>query len=229
MSVAGVNDRRFIPAARRTDSRGQAMIESLVVLLALLTIFLFLFQFTDIFTAKLMLSHAASRAARARAVGMNSYMVVKSARVAMIPASGARITPSNSDMNLLNDISPGDSFDNVFTSAVQMGAGSEIARAELNRIPLFLAAENDAVARAILDYELWDATDIRATASNLGDTGEVHAEITQKRPLFNGLEHESPSDGIIQCGQCFKKDYVDIRGEYDIENHASLYLEDTGL
>ena len=74
---------------------GQAMIESVFVIIVACLCFFAIFQYANLFAAKAVLSHAAARAARSRAVGFNQWMVVKSARVAAIPASGRRLTPAS--------------------------------------------------------------------------------------------------------------------------------------
>ncbi len=65
---------------------GQAMIESVFVIIVACLCFFAIFQYANLFAAKAVLSHAAARAARSRAVGFNQWMVVKKRRVAAIPS-----------------------------------------------------------------------------------------------------------------------------------------------
>ena len=109
--------------------RGQAMIESVLALLIITSIFLCLFKLAHSLTGKILLEHAAMRSARSRAVGMNDFMCVKAARIAVIPVAGERLWPE------------GDEFDYAM---------------ELGRFGNYLASENPAVARGILDYEHWE-------------------------------------------------------------------------
>ena len=77
--------------------RGQAMLESLLAVLVITGLFLALFKLSRMLTGKIMLEHAAMRVARARAVGMNEFMCLKVARVAVIPVAGERLKPGKDD------------------------------------------------------------------------------------------------------------------------------------
>jgi len=109
--------------------RGQAMIETVIAVLIITSIFLFLFQLAHMLTGKILLEHAAMRSARARAIGMNDFMCEKAARIAVIPVAGERLWPEGDDFNY---------------------------GMELGRFGNYLAAEDWGVARGILDYEYWD-------------------------------------------------------------------------
>ena len=109
--------------------RGQAMIETVIAVLIVTSIFLCLFKLAHMLTGKILLEHAAMRSARARAIGMNDFMCRKAAMLATIPVAGRRLWPE------------GDGFDYAM---------------ELGRFGNFLEAENWAVARGILEYEHWD-------------------------------------------------------------------------
>lgn len=107
---------------------GQSMVETLVASTVVVFGFLALFRLSHMLTGKILLEHAAMRAARARAVGFNDFMCLKSARVAAIPACGRRLWPE------------GGEFDYAM---------------ELARIPIYMATPTPAVARGALDYEGW--------------------------------------------------------------------------
>ena len=77
--------------------RGQAMVESLLAVLVITGLFFALFKLSRMLTGKIMLEHAAMRVARARAVGMNEFMCLKAARVAVIPVAGERLKPGKDD------------------------------------------------------------------------------------------------------------------------------------
>ena len=77
--------------------RGQAMVETLLAVLVITALFLALFKLSHLLTGKIMLEHAAMRVARARAVGMNEFMCLKAARVAVIPVAGERLKPEKND------------------------------------------------------------------------------------------------------------------------------------
>ena len=76
---------------------GQSMVETLLAVLVITSLFLALFKLSHMLTGKIMLEHAAMRVARARAVGMNEFMCLKAARVAIIPVAGERLKPGKND------------------------------------------------------------------------------------------------------------------------------------
>ena len=73
------------------------MVETLLAVLVITALFLSLFKLSRMLTGKIMLEHAAMRVARARAVGMNEFMCLKAARVAVIPVAGKRLQPGEND------------------------------------------------------------------------------------------------------------------------------------
>ena len=78
----------------RSSRKGQAMVESVIACLFISLLLFVGFELMHHLTARILLDHAAARAARARAVGFNDFMCEKSARVAMIPVAGERTWPS---------------------------------------------------------------------------------------------------------------------------------------
>lgn len=101
------------------------MLETVLAVLFITVIFLMVFQVAHMVTSKILLDHAAARAARAKAVGFNDWMCLKSARVAMIPVAGARMWPQDG----LKD--------------------------EASLVPIYMTTENEAMADGILEYERW--------------------------------------------------------------------------
>lgn len=135
--------------------RGQAMIETVFAVTFLTVLFLMLFQLSHMVQSRIMLDHAAARAARAKAVGFNDFMCLKSARVAMIPVSGERIWPVAEEL--------GD---------------------EVSRVPAYLQAETEGRARGILEYERWATTSIDVSSgSGIGST--ARADILMRTEDFN--------------------------------------------
>lgn len=114
---------------RESLRRGQAMIETVLAVLIITSVFLALFNLAHLLTKKVLLEHAAMRVARARTVGLNDFMCRKAARVAVIPVAGERIWPTGED-----------ALDWTM---------------ELYRVPDYMFSENEARARAILEYEDW--------------------------------------------------------------------------
>ena len=110
------------------------MIETVLAVLIVTSVFLCLFKLSFMLTGKMMLEHAAMRVARARAVGMNEFMCVKAARVAVIPAAGRRLWPQ------------GEALD---------------ASMELARLPIYMQTKDGATARGVLEYEGWRNLSVR--------------------------------------------------------------------
>lgn len=82
------------PIPGRRDRRsGQALIESLLVLVVLAAAFCFFFDFTYGVVARTVLDYSAQKAARADAVGFNDFHRAKAVRVGLMPVSGERIRP----------------------------------------------------------------------------------------------------------------------------------------
>ena len=104
------------------------MLETVIAVLLVTSTFLCLFKLSQMLMGKILLEHAAMRVARARTVGFNDFMCRKSARVAVIPVSGKRLWPD------------GDQFD---------------WSRELFVLPIYMATENEAVARGVMEYENW--------------------------------------------------------------------------
>jgi len=77
---------------------GQAMIETVLAVLIISSLFLTLFGLSRQLTGKILLEHAAMRVARARAVGFNDFMCRKAARICVIPVSGRRLKPVEGDV-----------------------------------------------------------------------------------------------------------------------------------
>ena len=207
------------------------MIESVVVMLVICLIFFGLFQLAHGFAQREILRHAAARAARARTVGLNGWMVNKVMRVATIPNAGRMTQPEVdlTDPSLARAIArstPGALWD----WALQATPDASRARFERARIPDYLASANEARASYILDYADWDA--IRGSGlggsgggATWGDTLRIRVE--QNYPLtilVRGLY-----DWVGALTPAIESGSLTLRGRYEIENHYPLYLDDRGL
>ncbi|MBO7721291.1 MAG: pilus assembly protein [Kiritimatiellae bacterium] len=114
--------------ANSRSKKGQAAVETVLAVLLVSFVFVVLFQLSRALTGKIMLEHAAMRVARARAVGFNDFMCLKSARVAVIPVAGERLWPDEKDF----------------------GEARELAR-----IRTYMESPDEARARGLLEYEGW--------------------------------------------------------------------------
>ena len=157
---------------------GQAAVETVLAVVILSFAFLALFRLSYLFAGKVLLEHAAMRVARARSVGFNDFMCRKAARVAVIPVAGRRTGPDEPSAPLSAD-------------------------EELGRVSDYLASEDEARARGILDYANWGDLRIRP-----GDGTD--ATVTLGLDVLDGARR------------------VDLVGRAGVEANASLYLLDGG-
>ncbi len=105
------------------------MLETVLAVFFITLIFLMVFQVAHMVTSRILLDHAAARAARARADGFNDWMCLKSARVAMIPVAGACTWPAGGVAD------------------------------ESSLVPIYMTTDNESMADGILEYEQWEAMD----------------------------------------------------------------------
>lgn len=208
---------------------GQAMIESLIVILVVCFLLFSLLELARGFAGREVLRHSAARAARARTVGFNDWMCTKVMRVAAIPNAGKMLEPayaSFTDEELqaaLASKRPGELWDWSLTARSR----SQRAETEAARIPDYLASEHDERARYILDYEGWDdlqVTGLGGIAPSGSDTLEV--KVRQKFPYGVSLKALCDWVGLLTPSQ--DRGYMLVGGESEIENHYSLYLDDKG-
>ena len=148
---------------------GQAMIETVVVMLFLCIVFFLVYEYANLLNARTMVDYAAARAARARAVGFNDFMVTKTVRVATAGVAGECRSQTDDG----KDLSTG---------------------AIVSRMGSYLETEYEADARGILDFELWDFDKLGWTADEpKGDNAELHLRVWQRRPLY-GFEDDPAQD-----------------------------------
>lgn len=182
--------------------RGQAMLETVLAVLFITAVFLGLFQLSRAVTAKVLLDHAAARAARAKAVGFNDFMCVKSARVAMIPVAGKRLTPAAA----------------TFGGADFADYGAITAATELSRIPTYLATENEATAEGVLDYRNWHEMGFRVN-SEMGESPVARATLSLPLPRLHSLSGDR--EGLSRP--------FEVVGRAEVESHFPFYMFNQGL
>ncbi len=218
--------RRYNGASRQA---GQAMIESLIVILVVCFLLFSLLELARGFAGREILRHSAARAARARTVGFNDWMCTKVMRVAAIPNAGKMLEPAYESFvdeelrDALASKSPGELWDWSLTANPR----SERAEVEAARIPDYLASEHEARASHILDYEGWNdlhATGLGGVVPSGADTLDV--KVRQKFPL--GISVKALCDWVGIISPSLDRGYMLLGGESEIENHYSLYLDDKG-
>jgi hypothetical protein len=205
---------------RRPDCCGQAMVEACLVIMLICLMFLGLFQVIQAYAFREVLDHAATRAARARTVGFNDWMVRKCMRVATIPNAGKLMQPVVSGVDpalrqAMATLNPGEMWDFALTSspvAPQVAVESAL-------IPDYLASPHENQARQILDYERWE--DIWMYDSDVPDN--VAVRVRQDIPLLVAFAD-------MEAGRLTGADPGNVRlvGRFNIEKHYSLYLDDMG-
>lgn len=176
---------------------GQALVESLVVLLVLLAGFFFFYDFTYGVVARLLLNNAAGRVARADAVGFNEFHRGKSLRVGLIPVSGRRLVPDG--------------------GRTVSGAAGELAL-----VRTYLQSASWADSRGILDYERWERLSHevrhRGGLSEATVTFGVPELLPWKLGRLFGVEATFAGASPSEPG------WRPLRATWPIEDHASLYL-----
>jgi hypothetical protein len=207
------------------------MIESVLVMLVACLLFFALFQYAHLYACKTILSHAAARAARARCVGFNEWMVRKSALVAAIPASGERLAPAYGGVDGAVTAALGrNHVGDIWDLALHSSTRSPGYAIEAGRIPEYMESINEASSQATLDYELWKDTDvdIRESAALDGDSpGTLAVRVRQRHPLLLALEALGRGE-LEASDRNGEADTMAISGEFSIESDYPLYLENAG-
>ncbi|MCX6993258.1 MAG: pilus assembly protein [Kiritimatiellaeota bacterium] len=140
------------------SSRGQALIESCIVIGLICLLLMGLFQLAQLFLAQEIMDYAAGRGARAKAVGFNDFMVAKTVRIGAIANAGALTFPEPS------------------------GGGPWVqwTSHESPRIPHYLQSDEWEL-NFILNYALWDTISWSCPAP---DADILHFEVNQAVPLM---------------------------------------------
>ena len=213
------------PVSLNAAKRGQSLIEACVATGVICLVFFGLFQLSQLAAAKEVINHAAARGARAKSVGLSSFMVSKAIRVAAIPNAGRMREPGIPDqngalLNMVQTLSPGELWEAVLGGAPPPTTLQDLENA---RIPEYMGAESWRQADYILDYEDWDSID-PSFPLIVPDGAIIDVTVSQDYPLRIPLHRafyapEPNSDGV---------DTILLRGVSRIECHYPLYLVDSG-
>ncbi len=201
------------------------MIESCFVLILICLAFFLFFQLCHAFASRDVLDHAAARAARARTVGFNRWMVRKAMRVAAIPNAGRMLEPADIDAGndpvltqALRWMTPGE----VWDMAIRSAPTSPKIAVESARIPDYLASPHEGQAAVILDYEKWDEVSFQQDglfALGLSDTIRVRV----RQPLDMLISVVRAATGVLDGRS---PETLRLEGTAEIESHYSHYLDD---
>lgn len=205
--------RRFPSSILRARRRGQAMIESVFVMVVLCLIFFTALEISRLFAGHEIINHAASTGVRARTVGFNNFMVNKVVRVATIPSAGPMEQPI-----VVRPLSPPETLRGTpvyvqWEASMRAQPSSPQLATERARIPLYLGGEDWGSLGAILDYEDWD-TVYPAVEGRGGSGTTVSIRSRQAFPL------KMPMGEFIHG-----LDEIQLSGRAWHADHASLYLE----
>lgn len=179
----------------RAHKAGQAMVETILVLFFLFLAFYTVFQFADNFRARQLVDYAASRVARARAVGYNDYMLKKTADIATMAAAGECYTKTDTGKRLS-------------------------ARGLISRSPDYLACTYAAQAQQVLDFELWRNGKTQVACPLAGS--KLTAHVIQLRPQFFDLGSYLSGTPPVEKDNA---PHARIEGEYSIEAHYPDWID----
>ena len=224
---------------------GQSLIESCFVIAILCLVLFGGLQVSQIYVAREVLDHAAVCGARARAVGLNDFMVQKTISVAAIPLAGNLISP-RTPSSFLNPyaIEPNQGPNQIgraWNSALFSTPNStQFQEVERGCIPLYLGAATQGQLPGILNYELdywnqygWDTYEYEAGGKNIvnkvdlihvvnwqinnyvGEWVQVH--LTHQFPLNFAFHRAIPS--------LADSDVLTLTNTIYMDRHYDLYLE----
>lgn len=201
------------------DSRaGQSLIESMIVVAITCLIFFGLFQISQLYAAKAVLSYTAAAAARSRMVGFNDFMVHKVTRAASIPNAGPIENPTISRGGALAALVATETPGRLWNHALRSGQPSSPQyQVEQSRIPLYLGATHWGDLPAILDYENWE--DIHY-AEGGGSEDLILARARQDYELVWPFVRAFYAGDRVRLDSAGDDDFI-IR-----EKHYPLYLEE---
>jgi hypothetical protein len=200
--------------------RGQAILESMLMVLMLCLLAGGLYQLALVFVAKDVLMHSAHSAARAKTVGFNSWMVEKCGRVAAIPNAGLitvpTIVPTPVLQPLVASLSPGRLWDTV----LGMFPVSEQTPVEMARIPEYLASDYPLQGHYVLDYADWNTVSVTIPDPTPGLTPSPSA------PMMQATAEQNFSLRVPMHTAFWAADNILLNGESHMETHYDLYIED---
>ena len=173
------------------------MIETIFVMIFLIIAFFMIAQFADNFRARLVLDYAAGRCARSRTVGMNDFMILKTARLATMSVAGENLTPEDSHGKL---------------SAYEL----------VGRMGTYLSSRHEGEVNGILDFELWRNGKTQVDCTEGGQM--LSTTVTQYRPQFFDLKRYLSNGESSNDKEKIDEVNATIRGHHTIEAHYPDYL-----
>jgi len=212
MAVSGGN-------SKMARIAGATLIEACIVVVLLCLLLFGAVQVSRLYAAKEILDYSSMAGARAKAVGLNNFMVYKVVRVASIPNAGTLQNPNIDSASGTAYNWQGDRPGYLWDQAVANAPASPQYNAEVTRIPFYLGAEWYGQLAAILDYEDWNTVNLSQDWAEDGD--QVHVSVSQSVPVtfpFRRAFYDD-EDVLMRAGDRFN------RGAR-MANHAGLYLQE---
>jgi len=209
------------------------MVESCIVIFFMCLLFMGVFQVAHAYISGEILYNAAARAARAKTVGLNRMMVEKSMLAAAIANSGTLTCPSSISSvsgafrNALATDSPGALWD----FALKSNPTPPTLNTELQTVPVYLGSGCPARGSAVLDYQNWDGGNYISSpfvtiglgvVNSSGGANQISVRVTQPYDWLIALS--ALATGSIQTTT---PGSINLYGDYAIEEHYSLYLNDS--
>lgn len=220
---------------------GQSLIESCFVIAILCLVLFGGLQVSQIYVAREVLDHAAVCGARARAVGLNDFMVQKTISVAAIPLAGNLISP-RTPSSFLNPyaIVPNqrpNQIGNAWNSALFSTPNStQFQEVERGCIPLYLGAATQGQLPGILNYELdywnqygWDTYGFEAGGKNIVNKVNLVNVVSQQISDLGNLvqvivTHQFPLNFAFHRA-FYADDVLPMQSQVTMDLHYDLYLE----
>ena len=181
----------------RRRGNGQALVETIIVLFFICILFFLVLDYARLLNCKTILDYAAARCARARTVGFNDFMILKTARLGVMSVSGKCLTQ----------------FDDEDPDAQP---STEMLR---NRMGSYLQTSFISETPGILDFELWRPDKLGwSCVESHGDSGDISMHVWQRQPLFSTL-NPPESDERDDAAE------VMLHGNAKMESHYPFYLK----
>lgn len=201
---------------------GQSLIESCLVIAVLCLVLFGGVQISQLYLTREVLDSAATAGARARAVGLNDFMVRKVVRIVSLPIAGQLVEPApNNNGNNTNAFWKSHPYGWLWTWAVELNAVPSVP--EKRRMRSYLEAETEGHLSAILDTKLAYLVDPPVEV-NLRHVTEVPASQVLVDEVKVTVNHDAPLNFMFH--RAFYADEVDRFSAIGaIENHAAFYLQ----
>lgn len=208
-----------IQSGKLFQREGSTMIEACLIVMLLCLVLFGGFQISRLYASKEILDYASMAGARAKAVGLNEFMVYKVVRVATIPNAGRLSNPeipmrAGSARDWQNG-QPGYLWDKSVAVDTPPSPQYDIERA---RIPFYLGGEWYGRLPAILDYDDWNSVVMGQDYSleNEQVVVRVRQDVPVRFPFHRAFYDDD--EVSLHAGESAN------RGAR-MANHAELYLE----